>query len=68
MKHFDLTKRETLSKAVDFVCQCNPMFALGKYVFDKIFGENPSPEEQRKTARKGRKDKREDSKPEKGQH
>ncbi len=50
MKHFDLTKRETLSKAIDFIQACNPVLALGKFIFDKVFGENPSPEEQRKTA------------------
>lgn len=50
MKHFDLTKRETLSKAIDFIQACNPVLTLGKFIFDKVFGENPSPEEQRKTA------------------
>lgn len=45
----DLTTRKGLSSAY-VLWGISPVFALGKYVFDKILGENTSPEEQRKAA------------------
>lgn len=51
MKKFDLTTKEGLNEIVksNFIC-INPLFALGKYVIDKIFIE--SEDKQRELAEK----------------
>lgn len=50
MKKFDLTTKEGINDVVrNFIC-INPMFALGKYVIDKIFIE--SEDKQRELAEK----------------
>lgn len=50
MKKFDLTTEEGINEVVrNFIC-INPMFALGKYVIDKIFIE--SEDKQRELAEK----------------
>lgn len=50
MNKFDLTNKKGIQMVQNYFCSINPIFALGKYVLDKFIGNDPSPEEQRKTA------------------
>ena len=49
---YDLTTKKNLAKSYEYLglVSVSPIFAIGKYVFDKILGEETSPEEQRKAA------------------